>query len=156
MRQEARDDISLDSFFDSMLSQSASSEWASDNQACFVCYAMEGVMTTFFAPGWSSEKSIVDSPADSSTTRKHPAGSRPLTPSRVCRMWKKKRREEKIKLRELRVQDGLFSESEMMSETKQSAQKIQRSFEKRFDENDYSQRYERYGSRADFIRDRHT
>jgi hypothetical protein len=151
MRQQARDDISLDSS-DSMLPTNPSSEWVTDKQACAVCYAVEGVMTTLFTASdfaWSSEESIADSPTDSPTSNKQ------LTPSRICRMWKKKRRAEKIKLRELRGKDGLFSESELMSETKQCAQKIQRSFEKRFDENDYSQRYERYGSRATFIRDKH-
>jgi hypothetical protein len=57
-------------------------------------------------------------------------------------------------LLELRREQGVLFDHELASETKQNAQEIQRSFEKRFDENDYSQRYEKYGSRADFIRDR--
>ena len=46
---------------------------------------------------------------------------------------------------------ALLSDFQLASRTKQNAQNIQRRFEKKFDKNNYSQRHERYGNRADFI-----
>lgn len=120
-------------------------------EMCSLCFAIEGVMTTLFAPpefDWPGDNSIVDSP-DKDAEREQP----PMSPKKVCKLWKTKRKAEKQRLLELRQQHDTFSDHELASETKQSALKIQRTFEKRFDENDYTQRYERYGSRALFIRD---
>ena len=59
-------------------------------------------------------------------------------------------------MRNRQVRNTLFSSDlvELQSKIKRDAQQIQTKFERRFDENDYSQRYEKYGSRAHFIRDR--
>ena len=43
-----------------------------------------------------------------------------------------------------------ISDFQLASETKQNAQQIQRRFEKKFDQNNYSQRHERYGNLANF------
>lgn len=56
-----------------------------------------------------------------------------------------------------KVRDACFHQDVFeLSQTKKNCQQIQSKFERRFDENDYSQRYEKYGSRAHFIRDRQT
>jgi cupin superfamily acireductone dioxygenase involved in methionine salvage len=61
------------------------------------------------------------------------------------------REEEKLQ----KVRDAYFHQDVVaLSKTKKDCQQIQTKFERRFDENDDSQRYEKYGSRAHFIRDR--
>ena len=123
-----------------------------------LCFAVEGFMTTLFTlPNldFASDNSLMDSPRRSPTNNKE--NQRPeLTPREVCRLWKTKRKLKKQELLEMRQQSTslMVDDHELQSETKQNAQQIQRNFERRFDENDYSQRYEKYGSRAHFIRDR--
>jgi hypothetical protein len=80
--------------------------------------------------------------------------SKPVNPRKFCNLWKSKRKQAKKALLEMRREESILFDHELASETKQNAQEIQRRFEKRFDEKDYSQRYEKYGSRANFIRDR--
>ena len=123
-------------------------------KTCSVCFAIAGVVTTLFTPpdlDWC--------PDDSFETAAKQEGRRDLSPRKVCQLWKTKRKEERRKLQALRQQSqqSLFREDhEFQSETKQNAQQIQRNYEKRFDQNDYSQIHEKYGSRADFIRDKNT
>lgn len=115
-----------------------------------LCFAVEGIMTNLFTPDFdcSSDKVVLEE-------KPSPAYSGNLTPRKICKLWRVKRRAQKRELLEMREgSPSLFSDIELQSETKQNALQIQRSFEKKFDEKNYSQRYEKYGSRAHFIRDR--
>jgi hypothetical protein len=155
-------DLSLDlSSFDDLLGDRGTAKsMKMGHQVCSsMCFAMDGILTTLFSPsdafGWSSDdNSLVElDPAMTPSPEKPEELRKPLSPRKVCSMWKKKRKEEKQKLAVLQQRSSDL-DHELQSETKQNAREIQRSFEKRFDEKDYSQQYERYGSRADFIRDR--
>jgi hypothetical protein len=88
--------------------------------------------------GADDEEEEDSSEEDSATVRK------------VCELWKSKRRKEKQKVKRLR-QEALLYDKELQT-TKEIALSIQRSFEKKFDGNDDSQRFERYGSRAHFMK----
>jgi cupin superfamily acireductone dioxygenase involved in methionine salvage len=94
-------------------------------------------------------------------------GSREMTPQSSCccsleTIWatlffkeeeqqQYSREEEKLQ----KVRDAYFHQDLVaLSQTKKDCQQIQSKFERQFDENDDSQRYEKYGSRAHFIRDR--
>ena len=130
-----------------------------------MCFAMEGLMTTLFTPpgcDWADKNSLVGKET-APIAAKHELGvpnqNRPrtttLTPRKVCNLWKKKRKAEKKRIMELREQQN---DCELHSEIKLSALGIQRSFEKKVpnDESDEELRratYEKYGSRAEFIRD---
>lgn len=138
-----------------------------------MCFAVEGIMTTLFTPpgcDWSSDdsNSVIE---DSSPSRRQirttsgaemmmnnnntasSSSSSALSPRKVCSMWKKKRKAEKKRLMAMRA---LQEDHEFHSEIKLSALSIQRSFERRVgDESDEEQQrasYEKYGSRAEFIK----
>ncbi len=144
-------------------------------QACSMqssmCLAMEGLMTTLFTPpgcDWSDNNSVVDLMDDTTdamsggqrtlegTMVKSPSGRSNMSPRKVCSLWKKKRKAEKKRLMELREQQD---DLELHSESKFSALGIQRNFERKVtsdgsDEELQRATYEKYGSRAKFIRDR--
>jgi hypothetical protein len=121
-----------------------------------LCFAVEDIMTNLFTPNFdcsAGNNRLVESSSPCITPKAEQPSD--LTSRKVCKLWKTKRRAQKKELLDMRQQGNLFgSDQELQSETKQNAQQIQRSFEKQFDETDYTQRYEKYGSRADFIRDR--
>lgn len=142
-------------------------------EACSIqssmCFAVEGLMTTLFTPpgcDWSDNNSLAE--LTNSTTDslealprrredmvKSPSGRSGLSPRKVCSLWKKKRKAEKKRLMELREQQD---DLELHSEIKLSALGIQRSFERKVpsdesDEERHRATYEKYGSRAEFIRD---
>jgi hypothetical protein len=73
------------------------------------------------------------------------------TVRKVCQLWKSKRRKEKLKAKRLQQEEASLYDKELQN-AKEIALSIQRSFEKKFDENDESQRFERYGSRAHFMK----
>lgn len=140
-----------------------------------MCFAMEGLMTTLFTPpgcDWSGDdaNSLVEMVEDSDSSYApsssegevlppprplRPQRTRTMTPRKVCSLWKKKRKAEKKRLMALREQQEDLA---LHSEVKLSAMSIQRSFERRStaddsDEDLHRASYEKYGSRADFMRD---
>jgi hypothetical protein len=135
-----------------------------------MCFAMEGLMTTLFTPpgcDWSSDdnNSVVDFTDNPSAALAAPHMERGpmlmghrtsiLSPRKVCSLWKKKRKAEKKRLVALRQQQ---EDLELHSEVKLSALKVQRSFERKgtgddSDEERQRASYEKYGRRAEFIRD---
>lgn len=88
--------------------------------------------------GYEEEDYSTGSEADSATVRK------------VCKLWKAKRKMEKEKSKRLQQEAYLYDKE--LQTTKEIALSIQRSFEKKFDGNDDSQRFERYGGRAHFMK----
>jgi hypothetical protein len=72
------------------------------------------------------------------------------TVRKVCQLWKSKRRKEKQKAKRLQEEAQLYDKE--LQNAKEIALSIQRSFEKKYNENDDSQRFERYGSRAHFMK----
>lgn len=85
--------------------------------------------------------------------------TRTLTPRKVCSLWKKKRKAEKKRLEAAMREEAQFVDDlEIHSELKLNALKIQRSFERRLTTGDDSDEelqrasYEKYGSRAEFMR----
>lgn len=137
-----------------------------------MCFAMEGLMTTLFTPpgcDWASEdnNSVVDLTDNPSAALAAPPihmESRPMpmphrthimSPRKVCSLWKKKRKAEKKRIVALRQQQEDLA---LHSEVKLSALRVQRSFERKVtgdDSDEELQRasYEKYGRRAEFIRD---
>jgi hypothetical protein len=112
-----------------------------------MCFAMEGLMTTLFTPpgcDWSDESNSV---VEASVPQRQP-----LSAHKVCSLWKKKRKAEKKKFLAMK------EELEFQSHVKRTALGIQRGFERRVsgedsDEERQKASYEKYGSRAEFIRD---
>ena len=135
-----------------------------------MCFAVEGIMTTLFTPpgcDWSNDdtNSLVDlsdeprAPLEATmpaqTLPVKSQRTKTMTPRKVCSLWKKKRKAEKRRLMELREQQEVLA---LHSEIKLCALSIQRSFERRVtgeDSDEELQRvpYEKYGSRAEFMRD---
>jgi hypothetical protein len=105
-------------------------------------------MTTLFTPpgcDWSDDSNSV--------VEVSPPPRQPISAQKVCSLWKKKRKAEKKKLLAMK------EELEFQSQVKRTALGIQRSFERRAsgedsDEERQKASYEKYGSRADFIRGR--
>ena len=135
--------VSVDAMTTSILSSNVCSIQSS------MCLAMEDLMTTLFTPpgcDWSDDSnSVVDIPP--------PPPRRPISAQQVCSLWKKKRKAEKMKLLAMK------EELEFQSHVKRTALGIQRSFERRAsgedsDEERQKASYEKYGSRANFIRGR--
>ena len=129
-------------------------------------------MTTLFTPpgcDWSSDdndnNSVVDLSDDPSGApgvplvenepMLTPLRARMMSPRKVCNLWKKKRKAEKKRIIALRQEQ---EDLELCSSIKLDALKVQRSFERKVtgdDSDEERQRasYEKYGRRADFIRD---
>ena len=172
-----RIDSDLSSFDEIIAEQSVSSRSSMmmSSHVCSIqssmCFAMEGLMTTLFTPpgcDWTSDdNSVVDVtddpiaalaaplPEDIGPVVIMPHRRRTISPRRVCSLWKKKRKAEKKRLLALKQQQEDLA---IHSEVKLSAMSIQRSFERRISGDDSDEElqrasYEKYGSRAEFIRD---
>ena len=132
---------------------------AMEQQVCSLFASMEDVVSSLFSSprvscqsdsseDQENEKQLTTPPKSTPAPElKRP----PMTPKEVCKLWKTKRRELKRETTELRQRASDF---ELQSATNQHAQQIQRTYERKFDDEDYSQRYEKYGSRASFLTDR--
>jgi hypothetical protein len=101
----------------------------------------------------SQEDDDDDSSSSDDSSEEESSQDDNATARKVCRLWRIRRKQEKEKVKRLRQEAHLYSDRDLQVASKELALTIQRSYEKKYDEADESQRYERYGSRARFMKE---